>query len=97
MASGRPNPPLIVNNHSAVAGAWLCRNVYPCAQLPAYIPVKYQVVTQFHAEEPPGSYLGSVFFGSLTIYGRVDGNVTATERVQIAESGCLHGDVSQLL
>ena len=52
MACGRPNPPLIVNDYSAVTGAWLCQNVYPCAQLPAHIPVKYQVVTQFHAKEP---------------------------------------------
>ena len=29
----------------------------------------------------------------LTIHGRVVGNVTATERVEIAESGCLYGDV----
>jgi cytoskeletal protein CcmA (bactofilin family) len=30
---------------------------------------------------------------ALTIHGRVVGNVTATERVEIAESGCLYGDV----
>ena len=29
----------------------------------------------------------------LTIHGRVVGNVTATERVEISESGCLSGDV----
>ena len=30
---------------------------------------------------------------ALTIHGRVVGNVSATERVEIGESGCLYGDV----
>ena len=30
---------------------------------------------------------------ALTIHGRVVGNVTATERVEISETGCLSGDV----
>jgi cytoskeletal protein CcmA (bactofilin family) len=30
---------------------------------------------------------------ALTIHGRVVGNVTATEGVEIGESGCLYGDV----